>query len=281
MPSIALTLPELARLKQLARTQIPVVQHGHVLEALARALGFNTWAACNGVVGQLPAGAFVTLNLFVDAARERLIELGYESAVVQGLSLCQKDPQYPLTLERLQRSGIEIEDVRQVISSLLERRSKILVAGPAGSGKTTLMHVLLAEMATRHPNDRFGLIQDFYEQPRFPGNVTQFVRNWEPEERRYVTLEKTPVNFDDYHALAIDDIREPIQAALTLGNWQRNGLGIGTIISNGKGALDRLAAIMGSTSGLQTIDACIYMKRGAAGGGVINNIEIYRDRGTR
>ena len=45
MTSIILQADTLDRLKRDARRQLPDVKHSHVLEALAAALGFKSWAA--------------------------------------------------------------------------------------------------------------------------------------------------------------------------------------------------------------------------------------------
>jgi len=78
-------------LKRDARRQLPDVKHSHVLEALAAALGFKSWAALGTHLDEDPTlqVPFVS-RCFVPVSRanlrERLVELGYPQATEWPLS---------------------------------------------------------------------------------------------------------------------------------------------------------------------------------------------------
>lgn len=71
-------------LKRYARRQFPAVKHTHMLEALSRALGVQTWAALAPLLQSAPPftsqQSAVSRTVATDALFDRLVELGYPEA---------------------------------------------------------------------------------------------------------------------------------------------------------------------------------------------------------
>jgi hypothetical protein len=256
MPSFFLTPAVFSSFKRASRAQLPEVRHTHVLEALARAFGFNTLAALQSQLSDGPHGTGFAAELSVDAMRSRLVELGYQDALSldidfstinqSGLeeqrSLVNRS-RFPQTLEDIKATGAITAIQHKHLAALLDRRSTIVVAGHTGSGRSTMAHALVNEMARRFPDKRFGFFQQTLESPYFPNNVNQFILDIEAGARRYVTQDGSPVTSKDYDVFVIDALRDSADARLALRSWSNAGLGIATLNAAPDKSIERIAAL--------------------------------------
>ncbi|HDR9763279.1 hypothetical protein KDX16_16110 [Burkholderia vietnamiensis] len=262
MPSAFLSRNSFNQLKRAARQQLPGVQHAHVLEALARALGQNNLAALNAklAVGEDNAVRFF---LFSDHdLRIRLAELGYPDALTWDIDfssltdIFRVPKPFPTTLDALQADGTISFEQRRHFEQLIDQRKSILIIGTVGSRKTTLMHVLLNEMSVRAPREEFVLCQFVQEGPEFGPNVKRFVHN-----------EFWPGGFPAFghRRVAFDEIRDNT-ALRVLNSWLYYGAGLATMYASSVDeALARMTRVLGGPGVeliREAVDVVIRMERG-------------------
>lgn len=262
MPSAFLSRNSFNQLKRAARQQLPGVQHAHVLEALARALGHNNLAALNA---KLAVGEDNAVRFFLFSYKDlriRLAELGYPDALTweidfSGITDIFRVPKpFPMTLDALQADGTISLEQRQQFEQLIDQRRSILIIGPTGSRKTLLMHVLLNEMSVRAPQDEFVLCQIVQGGPEFASNVTRRVRD-----------EFWPGGFPAFghRRVAFDEIRDNI-AFRVLDSWVFYGGGLATMyasrIDEAFARLRRLLGERGVEMIHEAVDVVVRMERG-------------------
>ncbi|UIF89266.1 ATPase, T2SS/T4P/T4SS family [Cupriavidus sp. UYPR2.512] len=168
MPSIICSAETVHEIKRASRAKFPQIKNAHLLEAIARGFGFETWAAFNTVLKNASEQAPLSATFTSDLAQGRLVELGYPELAshspiftvipteARGDSLQRRGRAIP-TLQDLAERGMFTADEHQAIRRLAEGQHTILVAGPTGSGKSTLMHAILDVQAHRRPRRRIGL----------------------------------------------------------------------------------------------------------------------------
>lgn len=262
MPSAFLSRNSFNQLKRAARQQLPGVQHAHVLEALARALGQNNLAALNAklAVGEDNAVRFFLFS--VHDLRIRLAELGYPDALTWDIDFSSLTDIFrvpkpsPMTLDDLQTDGTISVAQRRRFEQLIEQRKSILIIGITGSRKTILMHVLLNEMSVRAPQDEFVLCQRSQEGPEFGPNVKRFVHD-----------EFWPGGFPAFghRRVAFDEIRDNT-ALRVLNSWISYGAGVATMYASSVDeALVRMTRVLDSPRVAlirEAVDVVVLMERG-------------------
>lgn len=261
MPSAFLSRNSFNQLKRAARQQLPGVQHSHVLEALARALGHNNLAALNAA---LAVGEDTAVRFFLFSyhdLRIRLAELGYSDALTWDLDFsCVTDVfrvkrPFPSTLDALLADGIISLEHRRRFDQLIDQRKSILIIGATSSGKSLLMHVLLNEMAIRAPGDAFVVLEVTRSDAEYPPNVDRFVKSERgPDE---------PPHFC-HRRVAFDELRDGI-ASNVLRSWTAYGGGLGTLYARSvEDVIPTLTELLGGRgvgSIHEAIDIVVRMER--------------------
>lgn len=261
MPSAFLSRNSFNQLKRAARQQLPGVQHSHVLEALARALGHNNLAALNAA---LAVGEDTAVRFFLFSyhdLRIRLAELGYSDALTWDLDFsCVTDVfrvkrPFPSTLDALLADGIISLEHRRRFDQLIDQRKSILIIGATSSGKSLLMHVLLNEMAIRAPGDAFVVLEVTRSDAEYPPNVDRFVKSERgPDE---------PPHFG-HRRVAFDELRDGI-ASNVLRSWTAYGGGLGTLYARSvEDVIPTLTELLGGRgvgSTHEAIDIVVRMER--------------------
>jgi hypothetical protein len=262
MPSVFLSRNSFNQLKRAAREQLPGVQHAHVLESLACALGHNNLAALKERLATGEDNAPQFFQFSYDDLRIRLMQLGYANAVKWDLDFSGvtdvfrvKRP-FPSTLDALLADGIISLEQRGRLDQLIDRRKSILIIGTTSSGKSLLMHVLLNEMAVRAPRDEFLVCEMTRDGGEYPPNVTRFV---ESEHRQW---ERPHIG---HRRVAIDEIRDDFSAR-AFDAWIAYGGGVGTMYARRTDeVLPRLAEILSGGRRIEVaggaIDVVVRMER--------------------
>jgi hypothetical protein len=263
MPSVSLSRNSFNQLKRAARQQLPGVQHAHVLEALARALGHNNLAALNARLAVGEDNAVHFFQFSYDDLRIRLAELGYPAAPTWdidfsgGTEIFRVKRTFPSTLDALLADGIISLEHRQHFDRLIDQRKSILVIGATSSGKSLLMHVLLNEMAVRAPGDDFVVCELTRDGGEYPPNVTRFVKS------EHGFDEHEHPHFGD-RRVAIDEIRDNTSFRIFQA-WAAYGGGVGTMYAKSADEVNARMMHVLNGRGLETIreaiDAVVRMER--------------------
>lgn len=281
MPSIMLTPSGLSALKRAVRVQLPNVKNTHLLEALARGFGFNTCAALNTALSNVPAGTTLAADLSMEAVVARLAEFGYPEAEASmslfpeaamrllanpaveshQISRSRERSLIPMatvfvsaTLDGMEAQGAMSAEHGATIRTLLERRSVILITGQIGSGKSTMMRALMPGMAAHVSRGSIGLVQHAREFEQLPVNVTEIFRDQTGRApRRYITSAGDPAHLSDYDTFFVDEVtlHDPQTDDRILSAWRQTRVGLGTANMHHPFANDRV---------LEVIDAIIYMQ---------------------
>lgn len=171
-----------------------------------------------------------------------------------------------LCLERCAADGALTARGARAIERAVDERRNILIAGGAGSGKTTLAGAVLDAVARRHPGQRLVLIEDTRElRPAAPNAVAlRAGAGMSMLDLIRSSLRGRP------DRLAVGEVRDGAAALALLKSWNTGHPGgIGTLHAGGaRAALARLeqlvmeaaAGAMGPLIG-QAIDLVVAMER--------------------
>jgi type IV secretion system protein TrbB len=97
----------------------------------------------------------------VEVERYRLRFTGVMPPIVAEPTIALRKPaQVVYTLTDYERSGIVTARQRDLLQRAVERRENILIAGAMGTGKSTMLNALLAEIS---PCERVGILEDVFE----------------------------------------------------------------------------------------------------------------------
>jgi ABC-type glutathione transport system ATPase component len=270
-----LTAPAVLSLKRAIRTQLPAVKSTHLLEALARGFGFNTWVALNTALSRLAANESLAAGLSREAIVARLAKFGHPEAEIRMtlfaevsmLAIMSPPTQsnatinsriatatvtISTTLEDMEARGMISAEHGASIRELLARRSVILISGETGSGKSTMMRALMPGMAAHVSPQRIGLIQHVREFDHVPKNVSEIFLDQSSSARSYVTLAGEPPRMSDYGTFFVDEMSllSPKTAASIFSTWKLSRVGLGTA---------HLLLPFVDESALEAVDAIIYM----------------------
>lgn len=245
-------------LKHSARQQLPGVKHAHLIEALSWALGSNNYAALKERLKGQGGDPARVLMFSTQDLRQRLRELGYESAGTAPLEFAglteifRKPPPMP-TLSELEASGKMTSELRVEIDRIIDERQSVLITGRTSTGKTTLMVAMLQEMATRSSVDRLTLFEQVQEADELPSNVTRI--EIPPPELMLFEAKKFRGS-----RVVIDEIRGDLDFSL-VQEWRETGGGIGILhASDGEQCINRLTQVVSRSSDREPAFVRSYLK---------------------
>lgn len=177
----------------------------------------------------------------------------------------RKPPGRVIELSEYVQQGALSEKGKSSIEELIARRANIIVAGPTGSGKTTLCNAVLSEVARQFPNERIIVLEDTRELHLEHQNVLRMQTTATHNMRHLVkfSLRSTPKR------IVVGEVRDEAARDL-LDAWiTGHPGGCGTVHGeDAQRALERLAALaQEATPGLdqrlmvaQAVQAVIFIK---------------------
>jgi len=154
--------------------------------------------------------------------------------------ILRKPPSRIIELSEYVTQGALTEDGVETIKTLISLRANIMVAGPTGSGKTTLCNAVLSEISTQFPSERLLVLEDTRELHLVHENQLRLQTTVEHSMRALVkySLRSTPKR------IVIGEVRDEAARDL-LDAWiTGHPGGCGTVHGeDATRALDRLAAL--------------------------------------
>lgn len=190
------------------------------------------------------------------------------------------------TLAEYVRDGVMSERQKEVLQGAVGARRNVLIVGGTGSGKTTLVNALVAEIAEVHPDDRVVLIEDTVEVQCAAAN--QVALRTSPEISMRALLRATMRLRPD--RILVGEVRGA-EALDLLKSWNTGHPGgIATVHANGALAglvrLEQLIAESGTTAPMQAligeaVDLAVGIERTSQGRRVTEIVRVVGHTPTR
>lgn len=170
-----------------------------------------------------------------------------------------------VSFSRLVTDGVMSDEQARALTEALHARKTIVVAGPFGSGKTTLMQALANEQATLLPDSFVALIEDPEE-----------LQCAMPNQTRYVVSEELPALHrmrraatDGARRIVFGEVREGTDLGVFLDCVACGVSGATTLYAKSLGEVfERLTTLLKSDGAVQRelldlIDIVVFMSEGS------------------
>lgn len=166
----------------------------------------------------------------IDENQQRLLRFqGAIPPIVRGPSFTIRIPASRVfTLQEYVESGVLSSYQWEYLQSAIHDRKNILVVGSTGSGKTTFLNALIAEIARQSPQERVITIEDTFELQINVLNNVSFRSSDEIDMDRLLrnSLRSNP------HRIVVGEVRGGRETLTMIKSWNTGHCGVCTIHAN-------------------------------------------------
>ncbi len=166
----------------------------------------------------------------VNDKQQRLLRFqGAIPPIVRGPSFTIRIPASRVfTMQEYVESGVLSRYQWEYLQSAIQERKNILIVGSTGSGKTTFLNALIAEIARQSPQERIVTIEDTFELQINVLNNVSFRSSDEIDMDRLLrnSLRSNP------HRIVVGEVRGGKETLTMIKSWNTGHCGVCTIHAN-------------------------------------------------